>query len=130
MFGIGVRFIGCYDFQEPGNSLFVGDYSSGLNVDQSTLNIPEKLQLFPVHVDYTCRIKIFAFVFHRDYPHRIYPRRTVPSIKPYGSAVATKISLRFSSPKGVRSTGMWCRLGMAMWISSTSRVSSTASPMA
>ncbi len=51
-------------------------------------------------------------------------------IKPYGSAVATKISLRFSNPKGVRSTGMWCMLGIERWISSMSTVSRTASPMA
>lgn len=36
----------------------------------------------------------------------LYFRRTVPSISPYGSRVATKISFRFSSPNGVRSTGM------------------------
>ena len=123
--------IGCYKLQEPGKGLFVGDYSSRLDVSQSTLNIPEELQFFPVHVDdIRGEVKIFVLIFHCHRLHGIYPRRIVPSINPYGSAVATKISLRFASPKGVRSRGMWCRLGMAMWISSTSGTSSAASPMA
>jgi len=58
-------------------------------------------------------------------------RRIVASIRPNGSVVATKISLRFSRPNGRRSIGMWWRLGMTMWMSLTSATaSSTALPIA
>ena len=38
-------------------------------------------------------------------------RSTVPSISPYGSVVAWKISWSFSSPKRERSYSRWWRLG-------------------
>src|SRR5687767_5050196 len=37
--------------------------------------------------------------------------RTIASISPYGSSVATKISLGLSRPNGARSTIRWCLLG-------------------
>src|SRR5215212_8446565 len=55
---------------------------------------------------------------------------TVPSIMPYGSSVAQKISFSFSIPNRERSYGMWCLLGKDSRIFSTSgNASSTALPI-
>lgn len=131
--------------QDTSAGLVVRNHSSRLGSGQSSVNVPEKLQLFeqglvgrdvnqnrrsfPLFSQYDrasrilhlseqtlrCGLKVggrmdvFSQVQgvlrHRDSIAEDHPRRTVPSINPYGSVVATKISLRFSRPKGVRSTG-------------------------
>jgi hypothetical protein len=55
----------------------------------------------------------------------------VASICPCGSSIGVKISLRFSLPKGARSTGTQCRFGMASVICAISKqLASAACPIA